>query len=374
MPWQTPIALLAREAPRSYLSRHFSWIYALIILLVSLYPFSAWRWPSTPLWAFLGYPTPYYQSRIDDILNVLAYVPLGGALFSLFRPRLAGMGAFLLAVLLSATLSFSVESVQMFLPNRVPSNLDIFHNTLGGVIGAWFAWGIGSRTIVRRLNLLRHHWFVGGGWADFGLVLLISWFITQLDPAIPLFGVVFRPGGLPQPFQSPLQDPSLFLQLLEASDAMFNLLIVGLMVSLLVQHRRFWLVAMLLIVSIALVIKLAMAGMLLKPFALFQWLNWRTVSGLLAAMVLLPLLLKLAMAPRALTCFIAILTSLLVDWLWPLKASAGAALALFRRPNVQLANFNGMSHAMADLWPWLMLVFLLGFALQQSRQSRNSWL
>ncbi|MBB5020262.1 VanZ family protein [Chitinivorax tropicus] len=374
MPWQTPIALLAREAPRSYLSRHVSWIYALIILLISLYPFSSWRWPVSPLWAFLSYPTPYYHSHVDDALNVLAYIPLGGALFSLLRSRLAAFWAFLLAIILGACLSFLVESLQMFLPTRVPSNLDIYHNTLGTIIGAWMAWGIGSRTIMRRFNLLRHHWFVEGGWADFGLVLLLSWFLTQLDPAIPLFGVVFRPVGLPQPFQSPLADPSLFLQLLEAGDAMLNLLIIGLLVSLLVQHRRFWPIIMLSIIAVALVIKLAMAGMLLKPFALFQWLNWRTVSGLLAAMVLLPILLKLVLVPRALTCALAVLTSLAVDWLWPLKASAGAALALFRKPNVQLTNFNGMSHVMADLWPWLLLVFLAGFVWHYSRHHHPRWL
>ena len=66
---------------------------------------------------------------------------------------------------------------------------------------------------------MRRHWFVGDSSADYALLLIGLWFLTQLNPAIPLFGMVVLPEGLPQPYVSPLQDPQLFLMLIEGGSA-----------------------------------------------------------------------------------------------------------------------------------------------------------
>lgn len=373
MPWQTPISLLGRDLPRSYLSRHFAWLYLLVIVTVSLYPFSGWSWPPIPILAYLWFPAPYYQARVDDVLNVLAYIPFGAALWGPLRARLGGFLAVLAGTVLGGALSFGMETLQVFLPSRVASNLDILHNTVGTAIGGLFSWTLGSRYFMRQASLLRHHWFVDGGWADFGLALLVIWFVTQLDPSIPLFGVVARPQGLPQPFESPIDDPSMFLRFLEAADAMFNLLVVTLLVSLLLEQRRYLWQLIGLVIGLAILVKLTTAGMLLKPIVFFQWLNWRTLLGIAVGLVLLPLLLSLTVVAQATVCAAALAVSLLVDWLWPLQASPNAALVLFKWRSVQLSNFNGMSHTMADLWPWLMLIFLVGFARTHARRARSTW-
>ena len=80
MPWQPPIRLLARGTQPTRIAGFFVPLYTLVILSVSLYPYLGWRWPNHPVFAFLGYSTPYYGAPVDDVLNILAYVPLGAGL------------------------------------------------------------------------------------------------------------------------------------------------------------------------------------------------------------------------------------------------------------------------------------------------------
>jgi hypothetical protein len=121
-------------------------------------------------------------------------------------------------------------------------------------------------------------------------------------------------------------------------------------------------------------LKLALAGMLLKPFALFQWLNWPIAIGLLSGILLLPLLLRLRRRWRALLTVQALCFNLIVDALWPLRETPLSALKLFRWSGQQLLNFNGMAHTIADIWPFLALLFLLRyFQLERARQGKT-WL
>lgn len=183
MRWNLPISYLAQASPPSWLARHFLLGWHFIIIVVSLYPFSGWRYNGEGILAFFSYPLPHYQTRLDNILNLLAYLPLGYAWALYFRCR---WFAPLLALALGALLSGSLEFTQQFLPSRVASNLDLVYNALGALLGA-FAAGIFSKLlIVRGWHVRRHRWFRTGSLADYGLVLLILWFITQLNPAVPL--------------------------------------------------------------------------------------------------------------------------------------------------------------------------------------------
>ena len=77
----------------------------------------------------------------------------------------------LLAFVLCLLLSFGVESLQNWLPRRVPSNVDWLLNTLGGTLGAMLAWVMGKIGALDTWGRLRQSWFVHD--AQEGLVLLL---------------------------------------------------------------------------------------------------------------------------------------------------------------------------------------------------------
>ena len=92
----------------------------LIILLLTLNPFYLSR-PERIAFTF--------QSDIQNLFaNILLFIPLG---FS-YRLTANGRGAFLLG----AVVSLGIELLQLFLPARTPSVVDILANTLGAGLGA----------------------------------------------------------------------------------------------------------------------------------------------------------------------------------------------------------------------------------------------
>ena len=374
MPWQPPIRLLARGTQPTRIAGFFVPLYSLVILSVSLYPYLGWRWPNHPVFAFLGYSNPYYGSPVDDVLNILAYVPLGAGLLLGLRQRQPLAIAWGLALLLPAGLSFCIETLQVFLPNRVASNIDIANNALGAAIGAGLAAMLAAKPIMHRLAMLRQSWFQEGSHIDYGLVVVGLWFFTQLDPSIPLFGVIVPPHGLPQPYDAPIDDASLFLRTLEGLNSALNLISLSLFVTLLLSHRRYMWRGIGLLIGLTLLLKMALAGMLLKPAAWFQWLNWPIVLGLSGGLLALLLLIRLHRRWRALATTLAVITNLLVGWLWPLREMPLSSLAAFRWRGQQLLNLQGMAHTIADIWPFLLLIFLLRYFLLERQRQDKHWL
>jgi len=116
-----------------------SCVYAALVVYASLYPFDGWRIQGIAPWSFLTSPLPKYWTGFDVASNVLGYAPLGflGCL-AVLRQR-PGWPALWLVTLAAMLLSLLMESLQMFLPMRVPSNVDLALNTLGALAGALVA-------------------------------------------------------------------------------------------------------------------------------------------------------------------------------------------------------------------------------------------
>lgn len=159
-------------------------LFSLLIGYASLYPFGQWRDQGLGLFEFLLAPWPRYWSRFDVVANCLGYMPLG------FLAALAVMRATLwphpvvLASLSCALLSLTMETLQGFLPQRVPALSDLILNTVGGVVGAALAriatrWGW-----MDAWSQWRERWFVPDARA--ALVLLAIWPMALLYPtAVP---------------------------------------------------------------------------------------------------------------------------------------------------------------------------------------------
>src|SRR5690606_33053314 len=105
--------------------------YAAVVVYASLHPLAGWAPPTAPLLAFLGAPWPRYYTLFDVVVNVLAYLPLGFLLVPALHPRIRPWPAALMALLCGGLLSLALEPLQQFLPERVPSNLDLASNAAG---------------------------------------------------------------------------------------------------------------------------------------------------------------------------------------------------------------------------------------------------
>jgi VanZ family protein len=113
-----------------------SWIYMVLIVYASLYPFENWRIQGLAPWTFLWAPLPQYWTGFDVLSNVLGYAPLGFLMVLVFHRTRRRWSGIWLAVLVAAALSLILESLQMFLPVRVPSNVDAALNVMGALLGA----------------------------------------------------------------------------------------------------------------------------------------------------------------------------------------------------------------------------------------------
>jgi VanZ family protein len=217
------------------LARILAIAYFVVIAYTSLQPFSGWWIPPEEIRSFLSAPWPRYITLEDVLVNICAYVPLGFLLARAFMGRFGMRGAVLIAAGLSLLTSVAMESVQMFMPARVASNVDVLTNGLGGLIGALLAPLFApTRGLGIRLSRLREQWFVYGLSADVGLVLVCIWLVTQLHPNAQLFGT----GNLRDTFELPVwlfHTPQLLVAA-QAAVAGLNLLGVGLLLVALTRE------------------------------------------------------------------------------------------------------------------------------------------
>ncbi|WP_288107972.1 VanZ family protein [Limnobacter sp.] len=177
-----------------------AWMYAFLIVHLSLYPYSDWRNIGIGPFEFLWGPwIPVYQTVLwSDIgINIAGYMPLGMLLtvgLNLKNRKLDQLGAFLACALLS----LSMEAIQTYLPSRVPSKMDLLTNALGGLIGVVIAGRLmEKRAAVARINQRIEHWLIDRAWL--GMAILGLWFLSILAPQNPAFGTGLWLGNLIDP-------------------------------------------------------------------------------------------------------------------------------------------------------------------------------
>ncbi len=85
-----------------------------------------------------------HPSSLNDLIgNVIFFLPFGFGLACLSRQRgFNHLETVLITVFLSSALSLTVETLQLFLPSRSSSVIDICTNTTGGFLGtiAYLVW------------------------------------------------------------------------------------------------------------------------------------------------------------------------------------------------------------------------------------------
>ena len=347
---------MPRQHPRRpvLLARYLALAWCGLVIYGSLHPFSGWRDTGVSPFAFLDGGWPRYWTFFDLAANVAVYVPLG-CLLALALHGLPGrLTAPLLATLLAAGVSFGMETLQTWLPSRVPSNVDLACNALGGLIGALWAMVVGPR-VFARIAAAEHRVVAPVPHAELGLTLLGLWLLVPLSPETLLFGA----GDLRQLLDLngtvPFAADSFVL--IEASITALNMVAVGLVVRLLCAELLAAYLAVPLFLLLGLAVSTIAAAVLVGPADALSWLTPGARLGLAAGAAVLAVSLPLP-APARLFLNIAALTAgtILVN-LAPHNPYSTAALAAWRQGH--FLNFNGLTRLLATLWPFLTLPFLL---------------
>ena len=343
-------------------------IYTGLILYASLYPFSDWRYQGIVPWTFLGGAPHKYWTGFDVAVNVVGYVPLGFLLvlsaLRVGRDRFAVASATLLAGLLS----FSMESLQSYLPARVPSNVDLGLNLLGAWLGALLAWVMEKMGGIDRWSRFRSRWFAAD--ARGALVLLAMWPLALLFPAAVPFGL----GQVQERLEAALADALLdtpFLNWLPVRDIELQPLVpgaellcvlLGLLIPCLLGYciirstvRRVLFV--LLVFAFGVATTALSAALSYGPEHAWAWLSLPVKAGIGMALFIVSVLLWVPR--RASIALLLLALGLYLSLLNQAPASPYFAQTLSTWEQGRFIRFHGLAQWLGWLWPYATLLYAL---------------
>ncbi len=344
------------------------WIYAVLIFYASLYPFENWRFQGIAPWLYLTQGLSRYWTWFDVLSNVLGYSPFGFLLaLALHRTR-RHWPAVALASSAAALLSLGMESLQMFLPARVPSNLDAALNILGAFLGAVTARVMERVGLIARWSRFRERWFVPD--ASGALALLAVWPLALLFPAPVTFGlgqVLERVElalanlleGSPMLDWLPLREVELqpLLPVSEMLSVAMGLLLPCLLAYGVLRQWRQRLIAAVLVVFLGLMASALSAALTYGPTHVWDWVSPIVLMGLLLAIVAMALL----SFSSERVCWVLALVALVWQLSLLNNASADAyfALTLQTWEQGRFIRFHGLSQWLGWLWPYALLLYLI---------------
>ena len=353
---------------RSTAAWPLAWLYALLIVYASLYPFENWRIQGIAPWVFLSAPLPRYWTGFDVLSNVLGYAPLGFLLALGVRRTHPQAAAILLATGAGLVLSLLMESLQMFLPSRVPSNVDAALNGTGAWAGAVLAHGLDRLGVISRWSRFRDRWFA----SDAGgvLVLLALWPVALLFPVAVPFGlgqvlerledaVAHLVQGTPWMDWLPLREVELqpLLPVSQALCVALGMLLPGLLACGVVRHWRHRAILVLFLMVLGLLASALSAALTYGPAHVWGWLHGEVRTGLLLALLAAAGLLGLP----ARACWVLALAALV----WQLSLLNNASTDAYFEQTLQtweqgrFIRFHGLIQWLGWLWPYAVLAYLI---------------
>ncbi len=345
-----------------------SLVYVGLVVYASLYPFGGWRDQGPLPWGFLIAPWPHYWTVFDLFSNVLGYAPLGFLLaLGALRTGLGGR-AVGLATLGAGGLSLLMETLQGYLPARVPSNVDLLLNLGGAWLGAVMATLLEKMGALDRWIRFRERWFVPE--ARGALVLLALWPLALLLPAaVPLgLGQVFEraEAGLAEilldtPLLEWLPLRAVELQPLVPGVEMSCVLLGALIPCLLgfsiipSRVRRAGFVLVVLVAAIG--ATLLSAALSYGPAHAWAWLSLPVKAGLVLAGVMALLLSRVP--ARVCAALLLLGLGLYLVLINQAPASPYFAHNLQVWEQGRFIRFHGVVQWLGWLWPYAVLLYVL---------------
>ncbi|GAD21128.1 VanZ family protein [Acidovorax sp. MR-S7] len=354
-------------------------IYGALIVFASLFPFEGWREQGISPWVFFTarIPPPYW-TWFDVNLNVAGYAPLGFLLaLALLRtgwPR----AAVPVAALAGALLSLAMEYLQIYLPRRVPSNMDLALNAAGALLGALAAALLERLGAIARWSRFRAQWFVPD--ARGALVLLALWPWALLFPAALPFGL----GQVWERLEAALfdlLDDTPFLEWLPVRDealeplsqggellaVALGLLIPCLLGYCVMRHVGRRVVFALCVALAGVAVTALSAALTYGPTHAWEWQTLPARAGVIAGVAAA---LALAAVPRRACAALLLLALMLhLNLLNEAPESAYFAQTLQAWEQGRFIRFYGLGQWLGWIWPYAALVYVV---LRVSRREAES--
>lgn len=354
-------------------------VYVALIVFASLFPFDGWRAQGiSPVVFLVARIPPPYWTGFDVTINVIGYAPLGFLLaLAMLRtgwPR----SAVPVAALAGGLLSLCMEYLQIYLPQRVPSNLDLVLNAAGALIGALVAALLERLGALYRWSQMRNRWFVPD--ARGALVLLALWPWALLFPAVEPFGL----GQVLERLEAALLealDGTPFLpwlpvretQLLPFSPAgellcvALGLLVPCLLAYSVIDHVGRRAVFALATAAIGVAVTALSAALSYGPVHAWEWLSLPVYVGLWTWLVLAGL--ALALPRRAAAVLLLVVLVVHLSLLNDAPTNAYFAQTLQAWEQGRFIRFFGIGQWLGWLWPYATLGYVL---LRASRRESRS--
>lgn len=339
-----------------------------LIVYASLYPFTEWRNQGISPLVFLAAPLPKYFTGFDVTANVLGYAPLG-FLLTLASLRSGHIKwAMLLAVLGACLLSLALETLQSYLPSRIPSNVDLALNTLGAALGAYTAWALEKLGALGRWSRFRARWLTPD--ARGALALLVLWPVALLFPAAVPMGL----GQVFERLESALGDAlqgTPFLVWLPVREIELQPLVplaelvcvaLGALIPLLLGYgvvRTLWRRAVFAVLTLGagMAVSGLSAALSYGPEHAWAWLDSPVRAGLMLAAALALVLLPLGR--RGAAAFALLALAIQLSLLNQAPASAYFAQTLQTWEQGRFIRFHGLAQWLGWLWPYAALIYLV---------------
>lgn len=354
-------------------------LYTALIIFASLFPFEGWRVQGISPWVFVtaALPPPYW-TWFDVNTNIAGYVPLGFFLaLSGLRSGLRGW-ALPLALVGGASLSLCMELLQIYLPSRVPSNLDFVLNAAGVLIGALVAGALEWLGALDRWSVFRERWF--DRQPHGGLVLIGLWPVSLLFPLALPFGlgqVLERLDktldawleGTPFMDWLPLrQEP--VVPLMPSAEMLcvtLGLLAPCLLGYMLMIHRGRRALYAVVAVGAGVAATALSSAMAYGPVHTWDWLTLPTQAGVAAAMVLAAAALWV---PRR-WCAVLLLLVLMwqLNWLNQAPLNPYFADTLQSWEQGRFMRFYGLGQWLGWIWPYAVLAYVAQRLTRRTAQS-----
>ena len=367
------MSLQNKPAPAAQPANHTSaWPLALaticLVVYASLYPFADWRDQGISPWTFLSEPLPPYWTRFDIGVNLLGYAPLGFLLaLSVLRTQRLPW-AVSVATLVSAVLSLSMETLQSYLPSRIPSNLDLALNIAGAWLGAFSAWFLEKMGAIDHWSRFRARWFAPD--ARGALVLLALWPAALLFPASVPLGL----GQVIERLEAALAgalDETPFLEWLPVRDIELQPLVpgaelicvaLGALIPCLIGYgiirgaaRR----ALFLVATLAAGIGFTALSVALSygPEHAWSWLALPVQLGLITALVLAGLIVLLPRRVATALALLALMLHLMLLNQSPANPYFDQTLQIWEQG--RFIRFHGLAQWLGWLWPFAALLYVM---------------